>query len=97
MDARTYVKQNGWKEASKVVKNCPKLGECYKPSNKSYYRMEFDCVNMDDLKTLVDAYELVQSYGGLDALELHLHSLPVNYESVKHLYEALSLVEEVGV
>lgn len=50
-----------------------------------------------DVRKYADAYKLVQSYGGLDALELHLHSLPVNYESVKHLYEALSLVEEVGI
>ena len=54
-------------------------------------------VNLLKVKEYTDAYELVKSYGGLDALELHLHSLPVNYESVKHLYEALSLVEEVGV
>jgi hypothetical protein len=84
MKAVDFIRKFGWNNSIGVVVNCEKYHPVYQ-------------LPADDLRKYTDAYELVQSYGGLDALELHLHSLPVNYESVKHFYEALSLVEEVGV
>ena len=51
---------------------------------------------IDDLKTLVDAYELVQSYGGLDGSTKECIKLHCSDEPISKLKEAISLVEEVG-
>ena len=85
-----FIRKFGWKYANHLTLKLK--------INDTFYLHDGNGeIEIAKLKKYTDAYELVESYGGLDALELHLHGLPVNYESVKHLYEALSLVEEVGV
>ena len=57
MNAINFIKQNGIEKAMEVVEGAPKLSECFNPENGGYYRMEMRCVNLSDLKRLVDEYD----------------------------------------
>ena len=58
--------------------------------------MKDGVINYDDLKTLVDAYELVQSYGGLYHAKENYKGRPFG-ENWNDLKQAIALVEEVGI
>lgn len=63
MNAVEFVKKHGIKEAIKVVELHPV---------STLINIGGSCVSVLDLKQIVDAFELVESYGGLsEAKELH--------------------------
>lgn len=51
-----------------------------------------DTVCVKDLKRYIDAYELVQSYGGIDAARKEAHKNCFEYDA--ELLRAITLVEE---
>ena len=64
MNAVEFVKKFGWERATELLKECPVempyIGRC--GFSKTEYN---DFVCKDNLKTLVDAWELVEKRGGL--------------------------------
>lgn len=83
MKAQEFIKQYGWGEARTCLTYCSKRGDYI------YYKnIE---VNFQDLKQLVDAWELVQSWGGINdskvAVSVSRHK--------KYLERAIELVESV--
>lgn len=95
MKAKDFVRRFGWDEAKTIANhNKVKLGlarEIVDWGKQDFY----------DLKTLVDAYELVQSYGGLEAVNRLIclayidsnHPIPRGHEE---LSIAIQLVESVN-
>ena len=80
MRAKEFVKKFGWKESMKQIKQPTGI-----------YGAAFDYEFMGDLKTLVDAYELVESYGGMDRAN---DFLSICAEWIKpSLSKAIALVE----
>ncbi|AUX86884.1 hypothetical protein C3F34_19985 (plasmid) [Acinetobacter sp. ACNIH2] len=49
----------------------------------------------DDLKKYIDAYELVQKFGGLEEAKDEYFSCIQNNENGSHISEAITLVESV--
>lgn len=82
MKANEFVKKFGWEEASEIVAGVPsKYMECYYSTlhwcnrNKKYsdrFKPRIDLVNIADLKRLVESYELVQKFGGLNTAKKEL-------------------------
>lgn len=85
MQAKEFVKRFGWEEARQIVNhNKVKLGlarEIIEWGKQEFY----------NLKTLVDAYDLVQSWGGVKDAKV-----AVSISSHKeYLKKAIKLVESV--
>ena len=83
MKAIEFIKKFGWGYAKERLDYC---------KNARLVGMEID------LKRYVDAYELVQNRGGLDEAKDHTMVLALieEYEQLKQLQKAITLVEEVG-
>lgn len=68
MNAVEFVKKYGWEEAKDVPNHvawCEK-SYCTKLKHGCIKNDHDCCVDVDDLKSLVDSYELVESVGGLE-------------------------------
>lgn len=70
MKANEFVKKFGLEQSIEAVKNMPKDWDycCLRiPDFELQKRVSCiaDCVDMDDLKRLVESHDLVESYGGL--------------------------------
>lgn len=66
MKATQFIKEHGLEKAREVVEGAPKLSECFNPENGGYYRMEMRCVNLSDLKRLVESMGIVERFGGIE-------------------------------
>ena len=88
MKAVDFVKMVGWDFAMSFSNKGEQLIEA-----RPY---EIGRGFIDDLKTLVDAYELVQSYGGLYHAKENYKGRPFG-ENWNDLKQAIALVEEVGI
>lgn len=105
MDAKSFIGKHGWNDARVFILNCAS------PADRWVMR-HGDLVSdndFDELKTLVDAYELVQSHGGIISAKKYLkflqssvdmglyHGLDdVDYKTEIPLMEkAIKLVESV--
>lgn len=80
MKANEFIKKFGWEVAGTDLRNHEKYG------TRSILYIH------DDLKRYVDAYELVQSYGGLYAARKEAHKNCFEYDV--ELLKAITLVEE---
>lgn len=81
MKAVEFIKQNGCMKATSVFEDLTEQGHSGEFYNK--------------LKRYVDAYELVQSYGGLQSCYELLHNLHELTENPDPIRDAMALVEEV--
>lgn len=92
MKAIDFIRKFGWKEAKLFVDENISAGDVYDNIDDNYFYVE---TNWTELKQYVDAYELVQSYGGLDKSKELSCSNNVIF-NVHPLRKAITLVEEVG-
>lgn len=49
---------------------------------------------LDDLKQIVEAFELVESYGGLEKSKLKVQGNRLSYKKTSSLWKAIELVEK---
>lgn len=81
MTAKEFIKQYGWGYAKHIL------------SDDSPLMLD---LNYDDLKQLVDAYDLVESYGGLDMAKTRCYPAKFLDLSKHHdLKQAIALVDGV--
>lgn len=85
MDAKEFVKKFGWDYAIKFLNYDPTIG-----SDKC----DLDFGEHEKLVELVDAYKLVQYYGGLDNAKEYLNRYK-QFPFIKKLNKAIKLVESV--
>lgn len=91
MQAVEFIKKFGWSEAKKIIN-----------PNGVYLDLAFLAVDVwgldiNDLKQYVDAWELVQSYGGLQSAFTYLtHRAVFGLYQLPDLRKAISLVEQVN-
>jgi hypothetical protein len=70
MKANEFVKKFGWEQSIEAVKMMPKSWDycCLRIPDFEFQKNVSciaDCVDMDDLKRLVESHELINSMGGL--------------------------------
>lgn len=74
MKANEFVRKFGWVWAKEVVDNQPKIdAQIFNPYNAKYsskYTLKKG-VSVAHLKRLVESYELVESWGGLEDAKLY--------------------------
>lgn len=82
MNAVEFVKKYGWEEAKRFANM---LGSS-----------EVEGVSAKDLKRLVESYELVESYGGLDKSKFYVDLLPFTPAGISRstLKQAIADVEK---
>ena len=95
MKAIEFIKKFGWSAAISFVEDNISAGDVYDHNMDKYIYTETD---WSDLKKYTDAYELVQSYGGLveSKRAVELKSGLVNLEGWDSIERAIAIVEEVG-
>lgn len=91
MKANEFVKEYGLDRAKEAVMNMPNDWEycCLRiPDFEFLKRVSSiaDCVDMDDLKRLVESHEIVGRCGGLDKSKLIVSKSPSNAESYQDGY-----------
>lgn len=79
MTAQEFIKQYGWEMSKAFLNNWSSLSEDYG-------------FKVDDLKQLVDAWELVSTYSDMDTAKFFSSKQPDNLE----LKQAIELVESVN-
>lgn len=101
MNAVEFVKKYGLEESAKITNESIEFGKnvFYDLSDELYYGSDFGgriCVN--DLKQIVDAWELVEFYGGLDGAKGEyfeiVHSGKYDKHSPTDIAKAINLVEQ---
>ncbi len=86
MNAIEFVKKFGWGEAILNYHSC-----------KHQYYFHYNGyieVCVADLKQIVDAFELIESYGGLDKAKLKLKDMADGIQDCAPLIQAINLVEQ---
>ena len=89
MNAKEFVKKYGWAESKRIVSVCP--------IDMNYRHLNVCHVLVADLKTLVDAYELVRKHGDLKMAKHYLNNgycLSADH-TWDELKQAIKLVESV--
>lgn len=101
MKANEFVKKCGW-DSLLIAKTLPKFNR-YK--YVIFYADEIDFSNefhagrksymfdVAEVKHLVESYELVNSYGGLDKSRLKVQGNRLSYKKTADLWKAIELVE----
>jgi len=106
MKAKEFIKNHGWKYTIDLLKSHPNHthttddGRMFFNINTCADEIKVQLIELAkfcDLKIYVDAYELVQSYGGLveSKRAVELKSGLVNLEGWDSIERAIALVEEV--
>ena len=85
MDAIKFVKQNGIEEARKIVDLLPM---------STLINIDGIGVSISDLKQIVDAFEWVEKFGGLDGFKDEYMSRIENNECVSGMNKVIDLVEK---
>lgn len=103
MDVKSFINKFGWSEAQEIITGIPekiKNGRisdfCWDMNTYKYLnprKPRRSLVNLSDLKRYVDAYGLVQSYGGVDYLRFALEHSDIC--GTDELEQAIQLVESV--
>lgn len=97
MDAKEFVKRFGWDRAKQILDgkdNYDSVSFSLISAMYIYGDAEGYC-KIKDLKTLVDAYEVVNGFGGLNtAKNLHYEDFIID-KSYRDLKKAIQLVESV--
>lgn len=101
MNAVEFVKKHGWEKAVEVIKNRPPMNSArYRPSDNKYSSTlsSGQAVCTVQLKRLVESWELVESWGGLEDAKLYdLSPCEKKPESAGYkLKKAITDVERVG-
>lgn len=105
MKAVDFIKKFGWDEAKRIIGMSRKHGKSglhYSLSNELYYGASMnDRISVEDLKQLVDAWELVEKRGGLSearAIEQQYWNSGVGIAMAvsMELKQAIELVESVN-
>ena len=91
MSATEFIKEFGWEESIRIYNNLREI------VNQTPYKHSLEDFSLE-LKPYIEAYELVQSYGGTDKSKKFLKSeyrkisTPTTYNNLK---QAIKLVEEI--
>ena len=89
MKANEFVKKFGWDKVKSIV-----LDFNYNSSNKFIVNLtDNSAISIYDLKRLVESYELVESFGGLEGAKDKYYSCVQNYETSSHISRAIEDVE----
>lgn len=86
MTALEFIKKFGWNYVTKLSKVKPHYFE--DGEGNQFHTSEF--------QQYVDAYELVQSCGGVDDARKIAHKDPFDYHNQYELLKAIALVEQVN-
>lgn len=99
MNAIGFVKKFGVEESAKIANESVEFGKnvFYDLSDELYYGSNFGgriCVN--DLKQIVDAFELVEAWGGIDKTKDRIDWAIVNknFYAADMMKHAINLVEQ---
>ena len=102
MNAIEFVKEYGIEEAKKAIKNVAwcETAYCMRLKHGCFKTNSDCCIDINDLKQIVDAFELVDSYGGLKGAKNWIKNV-VSNESMSNimainsdLSKAINLVEQ---
>lgn len=85
MNAIEFVKQNGVKKAKQIVDLLP---------ISTLINIDGIGVSISDLKQIVDAFEWVEKFGGLDGFKDEYMSRIENNECVSGMNKVIDLVEK---
>lgn len=107
MDDKEFVKKHGWDTVVAAVRSTTAEETAAFESKELKYlddnnpmlvvNIRVYAVPYNDVKTLVDAYELVQSCGGLAIAKQHLKDGNVfRFEEKRLMRQAIQLVESVN-
>lgn len=105
MDTKEFIQKFGWEKAIQVssasnpewVDHYHISGDSHGTAGKKYSKLlcenndDFVCIH--DLKRYVDAYELVQSYGGVNRVK---EAIAFKCNDTARLKQAIQLVESVN-
>ena len=95
MKANEFVKKFGWNEAKEALKRviwcetayCSMLGHgCFKSNSDC-------CVDINDLKRLIESHELVKEHGSLGGAKEYADSVYTAPEVAERLHAAIADVE----
>ena len=122
-EAKEFIKQYGWGEAKKILREIPVVGaelysnmcylknahsegdvdhftlfstssNCWVESSSENKSFIDDALILKDLKQLMDAWELVEAYGGLDQANNTIASLNwVRQDALKQAIELMGSVK----
>lgn len=101
VEAVDFVMEYGFKYSKEVLKDAPDSAnyvEWY-PLRSRFYVCDFGCnraVLLSELKQIVEAFELVGSYGGISNAKDHVLTLAhiEEYDKMVELQKAINLVEQ---
>ena len=95
MKANEFVKHHGWDEAKKALDSCCWMdgSYCTKLSHGCIKNDHDCCIDVTDLKRLVESHELVMDYYGLTRAKEHAESNYTAPEIKDALKQAIADVE----
>ena len=104
MTALEFIKKFGWGSSKDVINGWIRkdFDDSYHISEGVYCNLPFeptdDCgtISLFELKQYVEAWELVQSYGGVDGARKVAHKDPFDYHNQWGLLKAIAIVEQVN-
>lgn len=85
MKAVDFIRKFGWDDAKWLKSECEHSHDVKKSS----------IVNYDELKQYIDAWELVNRFGGVDGAKDEYFDCVQNNEPASHIRKAIELVESV--
>lgn len=99
MKANEFVKKFGWCKVKEIIKNAPDwafetagINDYANSEWSKIYPVSAYC-KMDDLKRLVESWELVNFYGGVDDAKQALDAMHFDVYAKAHLKQAIADVE----
>lgn len=92
MNVIKFIEKFGWDDCSKE-----NIWFHFGCSSERAFEEIYGFRVVENLKRYVDAYELVQSYGGVkDAMKYANYIADISYRMYENTKQAIALVEEVG-
>jgi hypothetical protein len=98
MKANEFVKKFGWLRAKQILNYADKdhISFLADGISTTYSHYDKNMISLDDLKRLVESYELVESYGGYDLAKEVKNITPLrkkSYDLIEKLKQAIADVE----
>lgn len=92
MDAIEFVKKFGWEKAKEAITHVAwcETAYCIRLKHGCFKSASDCCVDINDLKQIVDAFELVEKLGGVEKAKTYV---PDHYKS-ERLKQSINLVEK---
>lgn len=101
MDAIEFVKKFGWEKAKEAITHVAwcETAYCIRLKHGCFKSASDCCVDINDLKQIVDAFELVEKAGGIDNAKgicsvEDTHYLGCKLPNCDDLKQAINLVEQ---